>query len=124
MTQPCGELLPDDVMIVRDCGKLPNGIQQISTVARALSIRQTPETTKANAEFICRAVNSHENLIKALTDCLGCIEAAEAEGLHELIVELRGSNDSIDRLIDLIDRRLLWVREYATPALASAEPRP
>jgi len=43
MTQPCGELLPDDVMIVADMGKLPNGIQQISTVARVLSIRQTPE---------------------------------------------------------------------------------
>lgn len=59
----------------------------------------------------------NEHLRKRLEACLGCIEAAEAEGLHQLIVELRGSNETVDRLIDLIDRRLLWVREYAQPAL-------
>src|ERR1700679_40304 len=59
---------------------------------------------------------------EALEQCLGCVQAAESEGLHELIVELRGSNGSVDRLIDLIDRRLLWVREYAAPALAAPPP--
>lgn len=66
MTNPAGEMLPDDWMIVADMGKTPNGIQQISTVARALSIRQTPETTAANAAFIVRAVNAHEQLVAAL----------------------------------------------------------
>jgi hypothetical protein len=61
MTQRCGELAPNDVMIVADMGK-PNGIQQISTVAKALSIRQTPEVTAANAAFIVEAVNSYASL--------------------------------------------------------------
>jgi len=66
MTQPCGELLPNDVMIIADCGKNSDGIQAISTVARALSIRQTPEVTAANAAFIVTAVNCHEMLVKTL----------------------------------------------------------
>ena len=66
MTQPCGELLPNDVMIVADLGKLPNGIQQISTVGRALSIRQTPEGTAANAALIVHSVNALPALVKAL----------------------------------------------------------
>ena len=68
MTSPCGELLPDDVMIVADLGKTENGIQQISTVARALSIRQTKETTAANAAFIIKSVNNHDALVKALKE--------------------------------------------------------
>lgn len=56
---------------------------------------------------------------EALENCLGCITAAESEGLHELIAELRGSTDSVDRLIDLVERRLLWVRDYALAALSS-----
>lgn len=59
---------------------------------------------------------------KALEDCLGCVTAAEAEGLHEVIADLRGTGDYVDRLIDLVERRLLWVRNYAEPAL-SARPR-
>jgi hypothetical protein len=66
MTHRAGEMLPDDWMIMADMGLTPNGIQQVSTVARALSIRQTPETTAANAAFIVKAVNSHEALVKAL----------------------------------------------------------
>ena len=66
MTHRAGEMLPDDWMIMADLGKLPNGIQQVSTVARALSIRQTPETTAANAAFIVKAVNNHEDLVNAL----------------------------------------------------------
>lgn len=70
MTQACGELCPDDVMIVADLGRLSNGIQQISTVAKALAIRQTKETTAANAAFIVRACNSHDALVKALKKAL------------------------------------------------------
>lgn len=66
MTSPCGALAPDDVMIVADFGRNENGIQQISTVAKALSIRQTKEVTAANAAFIVRCVNVHEELLAAL----------------------------------------------------------
>src|SRR6185312_6233219 len=69
MTQPCGELLPNDVMIVADCGKNSDGFQCISTVARALSIRQTPEATAANADFIVTAVNNHAPMVKSLAHC-------------------------------------------------------
>lgn len=66
MTQRCGELAPNDLMIVADLGKRPDGVQLISTVAKAMSIRQTPEDTKANAEFIVRCVNAHDELVAAL----------------------------------------------------------
>ena len=56
---------------------------------------------------------------KALEDCLGCVTAAEAEGLHEIIAELRGRDELTDSLIDRVERRLLWVRNYAEPVLAS-----
>ena len=69
MTQPCGEMLPNDVMIVADCGKNSDGIQAISTVARALSIRQTKEVTAANAAFIVEAVNNHTPMLKSLESC-------------------------------------------------------
>jgi hypothetical protein len=68
MTHRAGELLPDDWMIMADMGLTPNGIQQVSTVARALSIRQTPETTAANAAFIVKACNSHDALVGALRE--------------------------------------------------------
>jgi hypothetical protein len=63
---------------------------------------------------------------KALEDCLGCITAAEIEGLHETINSLRDSEhfavEDVFRLIDIIERRLMWVRNYAEPALASPAP--
>jgi hypothetical protein len=66
MTQRCGELAPNDMMIVADLGKRDDGVQLISTVAKVLSIRQTPEVTQANAAFIVRAVNAHDDLVAAL----------------------------------------------------------
>lgn len=66
MISPCGAMAPDDVMIVADFGRNENGIQQISTVAKALSIRQTKEVTAANAAFIVRACNAHEELVRML----------------------------------------------------------
>ena len=84
------------------------------------------EEREANAAFIVEACNNHDRLTreneamrKALGDCLGCITAAEAEGLHEVVEELRGFSEQTDRLIDLVERRLLWVRDYAEPALSS-----
>jgi hypothetical protein len=96
MTQPCGELLPDDVMIVADRGKVRNGIQSISTVARALSIRQTKEVTAANAAFIVQAVNSHDALVKLLNEVKGCWGAFEP-GLRESI-----SNTNYQVVLDKI----------------------
>ncbi len=58
-----------------------------------------------------------EELTGALTDCVGCVSASEAEGLHEIIAELRGRDELTDRLIDLVERRLLWVRTYGEEAL-------
>ena len=57
----------------------------------------------------------------ALEDCEGCIGAAEFEGLHEIIAELRGSSEQTDRLIDLVERRLLWARNYIEAALSSVK---
>lgn len=51
-------------------------------------------------------------LENALRRCLGCIVAAETEGLHEVIAELRNKDELTDRLIDLVERRLLFVRDY------------
>jgi hypothetical protein len=73
MTNRAGELAPNDWMIVADRG-IEDGIQQISTVARALSIRQTPEVTAANAAFIVKACNSHDALVAALTKARARIE--------------------------------------------------
>jgi hypothetical protein len=77
---------------------------------------------EANAVLIAAA----PTLLKALQDCDGCVVAAEAEGLHEIISELRSESDNelVGRLIDLVERRLMWVREYAAPALAAALPAP
>lgn len=75
---------------------------------------------KQLATLICRAVNSHDALVRALDDCNGCVAAAEAEGLHEIIAELRGSSDLAERLIDLVERRLIYVSGYAQPVLAIA----
>jgi hypothetical protein len=83
--------------------------------------RDKTDPYAANAAFIVRAVNNHGILIRALEDCDGCVSAAEAEGLHEIITELRGSSELADRLIDLIERRLIYVRSYAQPALAIAK---
>jgi hypothetical protein len=58
---------------------------------------------------------------EALEQCLDCVTAAEAEGLYEVIEELRGFSEQTDRLIDLVERRLLWVRNYAEPILALSQ---
>src|SRR6185437_2973844 len=39
------------------------------------------------------------------------------EGLHEIIEELRGTSETVDSLIDRIERRLMWVRNYAEQSL-------
>lgn len=63
-------------------------------------------------------------LREALRECIGCIDAAEGEGLHEVISELRAEGEGPDswagKLIDLIERRLLHVRVYAEAALNAA----
>jgi hypothetical protein len=104
MTHRAGEMLPDDWMIVADMGLTPNGIQQVSTVARALSIRQTPETTAANAAFIVKAVNNHEALVQALKTARARIEylgAACNDPRH-----FQNNADvvlpNIDRVLDLV----------------------
>ena len=108
VTQPCGELAPNDVMIVADMGKLPNGIQQISTVARALSVRQTPETTAANAAFIVKAVNSHEALV-AEAERLKGINTGLVNDFNTLLIEnarlqdrADGAEAKLDAAMDLI----------------------
>jgi hypothetical protein len=81
-------------------------------------------TAKSHTDTLAQP--APDNLRKALEDCLGCVVAAEAEGLHETINSLRDSEhfDTADvfRLIDLVERRLMWVREYAAPALAAMPP--
>ena len=89
------------------------------------------EFSHGDAAFIVEACNNHARLTreneamrKALEDCLGCVTAAEAEGLHEVVEELRGFSEQTDRLIDLVERRLIWVRNYAEPALSSLKESP
>ncbi len=77
------------------------------------------ERAVADAKLIVHSVNSLPDLVKALEDCAGCVDAAEAEGLHEVVEELRGFSEQTDRLIDLIERRLMWPRNYATEALTA-----
>jgi len=92
----------------------------------------SPDTRpQERAAFIIEACNNHDRLTreneamrKALEDCLGCVTAAEAEGLHEVVEELRGFSEQTDRLIDLVERRLIWVRNYAEPALSSLKESP
>ncbi len=98
MTQKCGELLPDDVMIVADLGKNANGIQLISTVARALSIRQSKEVTASNAAFICRAVNAHEGLVAALEDAKTFMEGVMQErGDSGVSFLIRASREALEK---------------------------
>lgn len=61
-------------------------------------------------------------LRKALIACAGCVDAAEAEGLVEAVEGLRG-NPAGDRLIDLVERRLVWPRNYATEILEETGPK-
>jgi hypothetical protein len=98
MTMPCGELLPYDVMIVADLGKNSNGIQAISTVARALSIRQDKETTAANAAFIVEAVNSHASLKARIEELEGALTklAAYNDVAASLHLKMSGSYGMFD----------------------------
>ncbi len=80
---------------------------------------------EANAALIVRSVNALPELVSALEDCAGCVDGAEAEGLLETINSLRDSDEFSDtdvfRLIDLIERRLVWPREYARTALSKVK---
>jgi hypothetical protein len=107
MTQPCGELRPDDIMIVADLGKNANGIQRISTVGKTLSIRQSREVTAANATFIVRAVNAHDDLVWALK------EARESL----CILDHNGGRDSGLSVM----RNGKYIRDIIKDALAKAE---
>lgn len=75
-------------------------------------------------EPFVRAINSHSNLVKALQDCSGCVDAAEAEGLREILEVVRPIGEAspdVARLIDLVERRLMWARTYALEALGNVE---
>jgi len=76
---------------------------------------------QSDRDALLQAARAHHALVEALEDCAGCITAAETEGLYELIAALEGrGNEQIDRLIDLIERRLLYVKNYTDAALALA----
>jgi len=120
-----GNTSPDQVMILAADGQYVCNVQIIQfgggMVAEAMQ-----QSRRERAAFIVLACNNHDRLTceneamrKALEDCLGCVTAAEAEGLHEVTEELRGFSEQTDRLVDLVERRLLWVRNYAEPALSS-----
>lgn len=47
-------------------------------------------------------------LTQALNDCLRCVSAARIEGLDDAL-----ANTPDERLRDLVERRLLWVEQYA-----------
>lgn len=91
-------------------------VEQLGPVGALKAEEQVGPTFMHEAEEIVRGIKSMDSR-KALEDCLGCVIAAETEGLYEVIEELRGTGDTVERLIDLVERRLLWVRNYAEPAL-------
>jgi hypothetical protein len=55
-----------------------------------------------------------ERLRIGLQDCIGCFDAAMVEGLLEVLAE---SDD--ERLCDLVNRRLMFVCDYAQAALSA-----
>ncbi len=95
--------------------------------ARVVHLDEWTQWAPYKTNVVVTALRSHaslkariQELTGALTDCVGCVAAAEAEGLHEVIAELRGFSDQTDRLIDLVERRWLWVRNYGDEALSAA----
>ncbi len=66
---------------------------------------------------------------EALENCAGCIDAAEAEGLHEVLAEIQEREiyleyACVERLVDLVTRRLMYARNYAHEALARQAQEP
>lgn len=62
-------------------------------------------------------------LLEALNACAACVDAAEGEGLTEALAEcsaLAADNPAVERLIDLVNRRLVWARTYANAATGAA----
>ncbi len=115
ITQKCGELCPDDVMIVADMG-IRDGIHHISTVAKALSMRQPADVTAANAAFIVTACNSHDALVSMLKRImkygeLGCVDVG---GYHP-----SGGKKPASKDVWQFPRHMLTDIEAA---LATAEP--
>ena len=92
----------------RTCEKLQG---ELNDSREELSSRPTSEAYNA----ACEALWGHRDRAEAaearLAECLGCITAAEIEGLQEALAETTD-----ERLKDLVERRLLWVRIYAAPA--------
>lgn len=53
--------------------------------------RRPPEESTANAEFIVRAVNCHDELLAALEDILASYDANDSRGIGEAIEESRAA---------------------------------
>lgn len=124
--RPCAVLVDGTVVwdaAAEEVLRLRADAAGMKNAKRSLSLHR--ETTRQSA---AAREQSLQRAHKALKDCAGCIDAAEAEGLQEVIADLHSYFDRsitphaerVLHLLDLVERRLLFVRRYAVESLVGA----